>query len=109
MERGDQLSSFINHVVSDERLKPVHIALFTAVCHAWMASEFAQACQVSRSRLMQGSRILSKATYHKTLKDLQAFGYVEYRPSYHPTRGSAVTIRIRQNHEAHGEEVIGLR
>src|SRR5688572_18415166 len=109
MERGVEISEFIGSLVTDDRLRPIHIALSTALCHAWISSQFQQPYSVSRSKLMRASRINSKATYHKTLKELQAFGYVEYRPSYHPTRGSAVTIRIRQNHEAHGEEVIGLR
>jgi hypothetical protein len=42
---------------------------------------------------MRASRIQSKATYHKTLRDLQAFGYVEYHPSYHPVKASSVTLK----------------
>ena len=41
---------------------------------------------------MAASRIQSKATYHKIMKDLQAFGYLKYTPSYHPVRGSAVGL-----------------
>jgi hypothetical protein len=44
---------------------------------------------------MAASRIQSRATYHKVMKDLQAFGYLEYAPSYHPVKGSSVRLVIR--------------
>jgi hypothetical protein len=91
------LSLFINHVVSDYRLKPVHIALSTALCQAWIASRFQRSYHVSRRKLMKASRILSRATYHKALRELQAFGYLEYHPSYHPLNGSSVTLKIESS------------
>jgi hypothetical protein len=33
-----------------------------------------------------------KATYHKTLKELQVYGYVKYSPSYHPVKASEVIM-----------------
>ncbi|MBS1543473.1 MAG: hypothetical protein JST14_07560 [Bacteroidetes bacterium] len=92
MERGEQISVFINSLVSDTRLRPIHIALSTALCHIWIRSQFKQPYSVSRSQLMRACRIHSKATYHKTLRELQAFGYLEYKPSYHPTNGSSVRL-----------------
>lgn len=92
MERGEQISIFINKLVSDIRLRPIHIALSTALCQAWIQSQFRQQYHVSRSKLMRACRIHSKATYHKTIKELQAFGYLEYRPSYHPVNGSLVKL-----------------
>src|SRR5258708_9210931 len=90
MERGEQISGFINSLVSDVRLRPIHIALSTALCHAWITSQFQQPYSVSRSQLMQACRIHSKATYHRTLRELQAFGYVDY----HPVKASSVTLRL---------------
>jgi hypothetical protein len=97
MERGEQIFDFINSVVSDARLRPIHIALSTALCQAWITSKFKQTYHVSRRKLMLASRIQSKATYHKTLRDLQAFGYVEYHPSYHPVKASSVTLKLDFN------------
>ena len=91
-----QLSLYINRMVLDVRLKPVHISLSVALCHAWIKSEFCQTYNVSRRQLMQASRIQSKAAYHKALRDLQIFGYVEYRPSYHRVKASAVTLFANQ-------------
>ncbi len=44
---------------------------------------------------MAASHIQSRATYHKVMKDLQAFGYLKYTPSYHPVKGSSVGLVIR--------------
>lgn len=92
MDRLQQLTRYINRMVSDTRLKPVHLSLSLALCHGWIANQFQRPHRVSRRLLMKASRIRSKTTYHKALKDLQAFGYLKYSPSYHPHKASEVVI-----------------
>src|SRR5690606_40290998 len=90
MDRLQQLTDYFNRVASDNRLKPVHISLFMALCHAWITSNFQCPYHISRRRLMSASRIRSKGTYHKVIRELQFFGYLKYQPSYHPVKGSAI-------------------
>jgi hypothetical protein len=52
--------------------------------------------QVSRPKLMRFSRIRSIATYHKNIKDLVDYGYIEYTPSWHPHRGSRVRLIVEK-------------
>jgi hypothetical protein len=92
METPDRLSYFISRVASDERLKPTHISLYVALCHAWIMNRFHQGYNVSRSRLMMLSRIQSRTTYHKTISELASMGYIRYQPSYHPREGSKVSL-----------------
>jgi hypothetical protein len=87
--------TFMHELASDIRLKPTHISLCLALCHARVRSNFQNVFQVSRSKLMAASRIQSRATYHKVMKELQAFGYLKYTPSYHPVKGSSVGLVIR--------------
>lgn len=89
----EQLSCFINRVASDVRLKPIHTSLYLALCNLWIGSRFPETFQVSRRKLMRAAHIQSIVTYHKVITDLQAFGYLHYLPSYHPLKGSAVTLR----------------
>jgi len=96
METLQQLSDLINRVVSDNRLKPTHISLYFALCHTWIMNRFQECYNVSRRQLMSLSRIRSKATYHKTIKELTNLGYIQYRPSYHPRKGSNVTLLVTQ-------------
>src|SRR5688572_20120617 len=97
MDKYYQLTHFINRMVSDTRLKPVHISLSIALCHSWISSQFQHPYRVSRSILMKASRIRSRATYHKTLKELQMYGYVKYLPSYHPLKASEVIMMDETN------------
>lgn len=92
METLDQLSGFIIRAASDERLRPTHIALYNALCHSWISSSFQPCYHVSRRQLMMLSRIRSCTTYHKAMRDLRDFGYLKYRPSYHPVKGSEVSL-----------------
>jgi hypothetical protein len=92
METPDQLSYFISRAASDKRLRPTHISLYVALCHAWIMNRFQQGYHVSRSKLMMFSRIHSKTTYHKTISELASMGYIRYRPSYHPMEGSKVSL-----------------
>jgi hypothetical protein len=94
MEKLEQLSFFINLVALDARLRPTHTSLYLALCHAWSASDFPDAFHVSRRRLMFAAHIRSIATYHKVIGDLQAFGYLDYWPSYHPVKGSRVSLKV---------------
>ena len=94
MEIPEQLSFFISRVASDVRLRPTHTSLYLALCHAWSASQFRDEFHVSRRRLMYAAHIRSIATYHKVIGDLQAFGYLDYWPSYHPLKGSRVSLKV---------------
>ena len=82
MDRLQELMTFMDGLASDIRLKPTHVSLCLALCHAWVRSDFQNVFQVSRSKLMAASRIESRATYHKVMKDLQAFGYLKYTHFY---------------------------
>jgi hypothetical protein len=41
---------------------------------------------------MRISKISSKSTYHKCLKNLHSLGYISYEPSYNPFKGSIVYL-----------------
>ena len=41
---------------------------------------------------MKHSAIHSFATYHKCMKALVSYGYIDYQPSYHPTLASQITL-----------------
>jgi hypothetical protein len=92
IETQHRLSNLISRAASDERLKPTHISLYFALCHAWIINRFQQSYNVSRSKLMILSRIQSKTTYHKTISELASMGYIRYAPSYHPIEGSKVSL-----------------
>ncbi|HTK18853.1 MAG TPA: hypothetical protein VL442_05055 [Mucilaginibacter sp.] len=74
----------------DERLNATHVSLFTGLFVHWQRSGFVSPFAVTRKTLMAYSKIASIATYHKCIKELDAYGYIRYQPSYHPKLGSQV-------------------
>ncbi|MGY3211154.1 hypothetical protein ACVW2L_000207 [Mucilaginibacter sp. HD30] len=74
----------------DERLNATHVSLFTGLFVHWRRSGFVSPFAITRKTLMAYSKIASIATYHKGIRELDAYGYISYQPSYHPKLGSQV-------------------
>ena len=84
------LTKFFVMSINDKRIGSSHICLYMAIFQKWHLNGFKDPVQVTRKELMQLSHINAKNTYHKCLKELIAFGYITYIPSYHPLLGSLV-------------------
>ena len=87
-----QLAGFFDRVVDDEKLNPTHVSMYVALFQFWNACHFRNPISISRNELMKVSKISSKATYHKCMKELHNFGYLKYMPSYNPYKGSLVYL-----------------
>ena len=87
-----QLSGFFQRVAADNRLNPTHVSLYMAIFQFWNAERFQNPVSISRQELMRISKISAKATYHKCIKDLHTFGYIQYLPSFNPFKGSLVYL-----------------
>jgi len=86
------LAGFFDRVIADERLNPTHISMYVSLFQFWNASRFKNPISISRGELMRVSKISAKATYHKCMKDLNDFGYLKYKPSFNPFKGSLVYL-----------------
>jgi len=86
------LAGFFDRVASDERLNPTHVSMYVSLFQFWNASRFQNPISISRNELMRVSKISAKATYHKCMKELNDFGYLKYKPSFNPFKGSLVYL-----------------
>lgn len=89
---------FFKRVAQDKRLRPSHVALLSAI---FQHSDYpsSAAFRASRRKLMHFSRIRSISTYHTCLKDLIAFGYLQYEPSWHPKHASEFRFTTLQEED----------
>ncbi len=78
----------------DDRLNPTHISLYMALFQEWNSSRFTDKFFVNRRDLMQVAKIGSKSTYHRCIRDLDIWGYLEYFPSNNPYKGSKIKMSI---------------
>jgi hypothetical protein len=76
----------------DSRLNPTHISLYVALFQLWNAYHFPDEFYINRGELMQYSKIGSKATYHRCIKELSHWKYLLYVPSHNPYKGSKVKM-----------------
>ncbi|MCA0349883.1 MAG: transcriptional regulator [Bacteroidetes bacterium] len=86
------LTGFFEKVVIDKALNPTHVSLYMALFQFWNCNRFKNPISINRDEVMRISKISSKATYHKCLKNLHSLGYINYEPSYNPFKGSHVIL-----------------
>jgi hypothetical protein len=86
--------SFYARLTADQRITAWHVSLGVAILYLWYQQE-QNPVAVTRKALMKLARMQSCMTYHKCIRQLQAFGYISYHPSFHPRSGSQVLIIFR--------------
>ena len=86
------LTGFFEKVAIDKTLNPTHVSLYIALFQFWNCNRFKNPISINRDEVMRISKISSKATYHKCLKNLHSLGYINYEPSCNPFKGSHVIL-----------------
>ncbi len=72
------LNAFYSFVKSDDQLTSSHLSLYMALFQYWNYNRFQNPFPIYRDNLMQLSKIGSKNTYHKCIKDLHLARYIFY-------------------------------
>ena len=86
------LTGFFDRIVHDRNLNPTHISLYIALFQFWNVNRFQNPISITRDEVMRISKICSKATYHKCMRELNDKGYLKYEPSFNPFKGSMVIL-----------------
>jgi hypothetical protein len=86
------LTGFFYKISNETSLNPTHISLYLALFQCWNVNRFKNPTGISREEIMKASKINSKATYHKCMKELQVLGYIEYKPTFNPHSSSNVSM-----------------
>ena len=86
------LTGFFNKINNENTINPTHISLYLSLFQCWNVNRFKNPTGISREEIMKASKINSKATYHKCMKELEALGFMEYMPTYNPHSCSNVIM-----------------
>jgi len=76
----------------DNRLNPTHISLYMALFQLWNINRFEEVFFINREEVMKYSKIGSKSTYHRCMKELCNYTYLIYYPSHNPFKGSKIKM-----------------
>lgn len=91
MMTSERMSGFLRIAAQDNRLSTVHICFYLTLCVV-ASSTVDIHFSICRRELMRLCKIRGIATYHKCMRELHAFGYINYQPSFHPVNGSLVRL-----------------
>ena len=94
------LTGFYDKIQEDNRLNPTHISLYLALFQFWNLNRFRNPISISIFKFMKLIKFYDFLSYHKCIKELQEFGYIEYIPSFNPYKGSLVNLFSFDNSEA---------
>lgn len=86
------LNGVFQQFLKDGRLNPTHISLYMALFQLWNHNFFKPEFLIHREEVMSLSKIGSKSTYHRCIRDLDCWKYIRYTPSHNPFKGSRVQL-----------------
>ena len=92
MAEVKELTSFFSAIKEDPCIGATHISLYMALFQFYNLNEFQNPVKITRADVMKTAKINGLATYHKCMKDLVEFGYIQYEPSFNPATRSLVFI-----------------
>jgi hypothetical protein len=87
-----ELTIFYNAINDDPRIGITHICVYMALFQFFNLNGFQNPVNITRQKIMEVSKISGVATFHKCIKELHTYGYIEYVPSYNPMVGSRVFL-----------------
>jgi len=92
MEQVKELTSFYSAIKSDPRIGTKHISLYMALFQFYNLNKLSNPILITRTAIMEVAKISGLATYHKCMRDLVEYGYIQYEPSYNPAISSQVRL-----------------
>ena len=92
MNETEMLVKFIEAAKDDARIGVTHIGLYAALLTLWHERKRACPFLVFSYEVMPYCKLLGPATYHRNIRQLAAYGYIKYVPSYNHHRGSLVYL-----------------
>lgn len=85
------LNGFFARLAEDKRMSSYHISLYFALFQQWNADRFGEQFVISRTEIMELSRLGSVNTYARCMKELSEWGYIRYISSSNIHAGSRVS------------------
>ena len=86
------LNGVFEQFSKDNRLNATHISLYVALFQIWNYNYFKPEFYINREEIMAFSKIGSKSTYHRCIKELSHWKYILYTPSHNPFKGSRIKM-----------------
>jgi hypothetical protein len=93
VDRLNPLSDFFSASRHDGRIALCHIGLFAVLLEMWLENGCENPIVGYSHEILIKARISSRATYHRCIRDLHDFGYINYEPSYKRNKRSKIYLK----------------
>jgi hypothetical protein len=88
----DLFAEFFEAIADDPRIGPTHISLYMALLYHAALTGQRNTVFITSARVMPTAKMKSVATYHRTIRQLNEYGYVMYEPSHDKYAGSVINL-----------------
>lgn len=85
------LIGFFTRILRDPRISATHISVYSVLYTLCLSGGTDTIC-ITSHQVMAMAKISAGNTYHRCIRDLAAFGYIIYEPSYNRFVGSKVKL-----------------
>jgi len=104
MDSLNLFKDFLNAAGDDPRIGASHISLYMALYQHWISNQCINPISIRRNEIMKTAKISGIATYHKRIKELNEYGYIQYLPSYRPKSNTKVYLSCFWNNKTKNVE-----
>jgi hypothetical protein len=88
------ISVFFEAIRNDRRISVTHIGVYAALVEYWQENGFVNPMEAYSYEIMLLAKLSASTTYHKCIRDLHAYGYVHYEPSFKRNRPSRIRLHL---------------
>jgi len=93
------LVDFFKAIEEDPRVNSRHVSLYVSLFQFWLNKENKNHLELFSKEVMGLCKISASSTYHKTIRELHDFGYIDYDPSFNHNKRSCICLTKIENHE----------
>jgi hypothetical protein len=94
MSKGMEIVLFMEQAKTDPRIGPLHISLYMAIFYLWVRQGRNGPAQFTARELMPAAKIMGGTAFYRYIRQLDAYGYIIYEPSFDPAVKSRAILTI---------------
>lgn len=90
MEEIKSMSDFFKAIEKDYRISITHIGIYAALLQFRADKGFINPIKAYRNEIMSIAKISGPVTYHKCIRELNEYGYINYVPKKNRNQRSTI-------------------
>lgn len=90
VDKAKPLQDFFTAIRRDARVSVTHIGIYAALLQFRLENGFANPVEAYGWEIMQIAKVSAPYTYHKCVRALSEYGYINYVPSFNRNQRSKI-------------------